>query len=188
MKVKEFIEESNKVSNSSIKADRIKSMLKVKPYVSFAGKVAVAERAVKVGTMTPPDENGVPGEFKLNSPIKYLIHVLGLIEAYTDLEVDYEDVVSEYDLLNSNGYIEEIVQLIGEKEIAECQMCLDFVYSDAIQNHFTPHAFIQSQVERFGTLAGVTLSPILESLANTLENLDDDKIEKIAKLIGKFAK
>ena len=42
-------------------------------------------------------------------------------------------------------------------------------YDDLITNEYEPHAFISSQVNRFGSLIGTILGPVLE-------NIDIDKI------------
>lgn len=187
MNVKEFIEESKKISNDSIKESRDKSLLNVKEYVGFAEKIALADRVVKICTNQVPEEDGSVGEFKINSATKYLLHVLGIIDLYTDLDIDYSNAISEYDMLAKDDYISKIIQLIGEREITECQMLLDFVYNDSIQNNLSPHAFIHSQIERFGVLTGSTIAPAIDALTKALENMDDKQIDKIVKAIGKFA-
>ena len=158
-------------------------MLNVKSYVSIAKKIDLADRVVKAATNERDNAGNVVG-FKVNSLTKYLLHVLGLIELYTDIEIDYNKAIEEYDLLNSNGFIEIILKQIGEKEIAECQLCLDMVWGDVIQNTLSPQAFIKEQVTRFGNLAGTTLSPMIEGLTKAVEGLDDEKVKAIVEAIG----
>ena len=183
MKISDFVKEVNKVSNDSMKEKRIKTMLNVKPYVSIADKINLAENVTRAAT-NEVDKNGNIIGFKINSLTKYLLHVLGLVGLYTDLEIDYKNAVGEYDLLNSNGLIATIIKQIGENEIAECQLCLDMMWNDMIQNTLSTHAFIKDQVTRFGTLAGATLSPMIESLAKAVDGLDDEKVKAIVDAIG----
>lgn len=180
MKVKEFVEECNKVANDSIKASRISSYLKVKPYVNFLDKVALANRVVN-RSVYDLDENGILG-INVKSDVKYILHVIGMIELYTDLEINYENILEDYDLLNQSGLLVDIFKLIGDKEVGECQMLLDMKFADEMQNKLSTEAFISNQVERFGVLAGTVLSPIIESFTTAINNLTPEQTEKVRSL------
>ena len=78
--------------------------------------------------------------------------------------------------------------MIPEKEITEFKMICDMKKSDMLQNKYENHAFIADQVDRFGTLIGVTLKPVLDKLATELENMDDSKIEKLSKALERGLK
>lgn len=187
MKIKDFVNEVNKVANESIKTNRINGMLKTKNYISVAQKIDLADRVTKVTTHKYDNAGNAIG-FEVHSPSKFLLHTMGLVDLYTDLDVDMSNIMDEYDLLNSNGLIEVILNSIGETEIAECEMFLDMIWHDTIQNELSPYAFIQNQVTRFGTLAGVTMSSVLEGLTKAIENLDDDKVRVIVDALGNMRK
>mgnify|MGYP007101886324 CR=1 FL=1 len=51
-------------------------------------------------------------------------------------------------------------------------MILQMTCDDVMTNEYEPHAFVKGQIERFGSLIGVTLSQILKQL-------DLEKIQKI---------
>lgn len=191
MKIKEFIDAVNetnaKVVNEKIRTTKINDLLKTKSYVGVVDKINLAEK-VTVVSIHSHDEAGNVNGLKINSVSKYILHIMGLIELYTDLEIDTNNLLAEYDLLNSNGLIETIINSIGEKEITECQMFIEMVWNDAIQNELTPQAFIQSQVTRFGTLAGATIAPVIEGLSKSLENLDEDKVKMIMDTLGNMRK
>ena len=180
MKIKEFVEECNKVANDSIKASRISSYLKVKPYVNFLDKVALANRVVN-RSVYDLDENGILS-INVKSDVKYILHVIGMIELYTDLEINYENILEDYDLLNQSGLLVDIFKLIGDKEVGECQMLLDMKFADEMQNKLSTEAFISNQVERFGVLAGTVLSPIIESFTTAINNLTPEQTEKVRSL------
>jgi hypothetical protein len=184
MKIQEFVDEALKVTNDSIREKRINSMLKTKSYVSIVDKINLADRVTKAATHEF-DKDGNIVEFKVNSLTKYILHVMGIIEMYTDLEVNNGNILAEYDLLNENGLIEIIVKSIKEQEIAECQMCLDMVFNDAIQNEMSTVAFVKRQVDRFGTLVGTTLSPAINGFAEAISNLDNEKIQQIISMVEK---
>ena len=180
MTVKEFLEDLNKVTGKSVKEERMKKNLNVKQYVSFIDKVNLAERVVYHSTHDFDQEGNVIGDITINSISKYLLHVMGIIDMYTDLYINYNNLVEDYDLLNVNGMIHEIITLIGEKEIAECQMLLDMKLGDFMQNKLSVYSFVRDQVERFGTLSGITLSSIKEGFANAVTSLTPEQIEQFA--------
>lgn len=187
MKVSELVEKVGKVKSENMKSNMLKELLKVKEYVSVIEKINLANVVVKVATHDHDSEGKELG-FKINSCTKYIFHVMGMIELYTNLEIDRKNVFNEYDELSKTGLLNEITGLIGKDEIEECHAYLEMVWGDALQNYFTPAAFIKEQVERFGTLAGVTLSPIFEQATKALENLDDEKVKQITDAIGKLRK
>lgn len=180
MTVKEFLEDLNKVTGKTVKEERMKRNLNVKQYVSFIDKVNLAERVVYHSTHDFDQEGNIIGDITINSISKYLLHVMGIIDMYTDLDINYNNLVEDYDLLNVNGMIQEIVTLIGEKEIAECQMLLDMKLGDFMQNRLSVYSFVRDQVERFGTLSGITLSSIKEGLINTVDSLTPEQVEQFA--------
>lgn len=184
MTVKEFLEDLNKVTGKTVKEERMKKNLNVKQYVSFVDKVNLAERVVYHSTHDFDQKGNVVGDITINSISKYLLHVMGIIDMYTDLDINYNNLVEDYDLLNVNGMIQEIVTLIGEKEIAECQMLLDMKLGDFMQNKLSVYSFVRDQVERFGTLSGITLSSIKEGLANAVASLTPEQIEQFASAFG----
>ena len=54
---------------------------------------------------------------KINSPMRYILFVMTVIDKYTNLKVNFKDVLPEYDYLNKNGLIEIIFNKIGDKEV-----------------------------------------------------------------------
>lgn len=180
MTVKEFVEDISEVTIDSLKEKRINSILKPKKYVSIVDKINLADKVSKAATHEFDKDGNIIG-FKINSLTKYILHVMGLIELYTDIDVDRANILKEYDLLNENGLIEVIVNLIGEHEIAECQMCLNMIFDDTIQNEMSTEAFVKSQVERFGTLVGTTLSPALNVISEQLSKFSPEQIDEVIK-------
>ena len=55
-------------------------------------------------------------------------------------------------------------------------------------NYATPQAYISNQVKRFGTLLSVTLKPVLDKIATSIENMDEKDIEKLRNKIEKMFK
>ena len=183
MFIKEFVESYSNFATQNLKDDYLKDNLEITTYVPFVKKVTYAASLAQ-NTMINKDT----GNVRVSSESNYLFFVRSIIELYTDLEIENNAFYDEYDLLNESGLLDEIMQMIPEKEINEFKMICDMKRSDLLQNKYENHAFISDQVERFGTLIGVTLKPMLDKLATELENMDDEKITKLSKALEKGLK
>ena len=182
-KIKEFCENYKNRATDKLKEDYLKDGLHIKTYLPFLTKITLADKLAKVTTLDKDT-----GNVNVKSDVNYLLFCRMIVEQYTDLQVETEGFYEEYDLLNESGLLDKIMQTIPEKEIAEFKMICDMKKSDLLQNKYENHVFIADQVDRFGTLIGVTLKPVLDKLATELENMDDSKIEKLSKVLEKGLK
>ena len=183
MYIKEFVEKYNAIATDRLKEDYLNNNLHIKTYLPFLTKVTLADKLAKVTTLDKDT-----GNVNVKSDVNYLLFCRTIIEQYTDLQVETEGFYEEYDLLNESGLLDKIMQMIPEKEIAEFKMICDMKKSDLLQNKYENHAFISDQVERFGTLIGVTLKPVLEKISEQIENMSDEDAEKFANKVEKLLK
>ena len=68
-------------------------------------------------------------------------------------------------------------------ELAEFNTLCDMAKSDVMTNKATTRAFIESQIDRFAMLTSGVIAPMLESVKDTIANLDDVKVKKWIKPI-----
>ena len=183
MTIKEFAEKYNAMATDRLKEDYLNDNLHIKTYLPFLTKMTLADKLAKITTLDKDT-----GNVNVKSDVNYLLFCRMIVEQYTDLQVETEGFYEEYDLLNEFGLLDKIMQKIPEKEIAEFKMICDMKKSDLLQNKYENHAFIADQVDRFGTLIGVTLKPVLDKLTTELENMDDEKITKLSKALEKGLK
>ena len=195
MTIKEFCKEySNRTDK--LKSDYLKENLKIITYIPFIKKDVLAQNIVNATTYKFDDYTNEDGttrrrrtnQIQVNSTAQMILFYRVIIENYTDLEVETEGFYEEYDLLNESGLLDKIMQMIPEKEIAEFNTICDMKKSDLLQNKYENHAFIASQVERFGTLIGITLKPVLEKISEQIENMSDEDVEKFANKFEKLLK
>lgn len=200
--IKQFCEEyKNRVSQ--LQETYIKENLVITPYVPFVRKDALADKLVDVSTYVFEDytkEDGTIGrrktdKIKVNSTVQYLLFCRLVIENYTNLAVETEGFFEEYDALKECGLLDKLMvstetrpSLIPMDEIAELRALVNFKQSDAMTNYATPHAYISSQVERFGALLSITLKPVLDKIATSIENMDEKDIEKFGNKLEKMIK
>lgn len=189
MTVKEFVEKYNNLTTEDLKIQFLKSIIK-DTYLAFENKVSICEMVVEASYyIKTKDKNGMETKkLHINSPAKYMLYRMNIINNYTMIDVDFKNGLEEFNLLNKNGLIENIFGLIPQKESEEFAAIFDMVASDVLQNEYETHAFIRGQVERFGELTVATLSPLFKTLFDDLESLDENKINHLISAADKFLK
>lgn len=201
--IKSFVETYNNYATESLKNDYIKDNLEIKSYLPFLRKDAIATVLAERTTYKHEPytkEDGTVGQKKtdvirVNSTAQYLLFCRVVIENYTNLTVETEGFFEEYDLLKQSGLLdklmvgtEQVAPLIPADEIGELRSLLELKQKDILFNQTEVHNYISSQVERFGTLIGVTLKPVLDKIAESIEKMDDKDIEKLGTKIEKTLK
>ena len=179
--VKEFVDRYQKLTNDTARTKFLDSNLSIKKYIPVNTKVV---RADLIANNTSFDKDG---NFKVNSPARLILGNLECINLYTNITVDFKNMDTEYDLLKGSGLYDYIAQILPEKDVAEFYTLIDLSCADLERNYNSPHAYVSREVERFGTLIGVSTTPLLNKISEGIENLDAEKTEKIAKAIGKFS-
>ena len=178
MTVKDFVDLYNRVSDENFVKKHI-----VCTYLSFSKKCNLCERIIKA-TYYTTSKYGVE-KFHVDSTAKHMLFNLSIIDMYTDVDVNLDNSINEYDLLQESGLFKIVKDYIGDIELSELLNILEMKERDVICNEYEPHAFISGQVERFGALLGISFSPILEKFADIIENLD---VEKVGNILNKLDK
>lgn len=180
MTINELVNKYTVLNNEELKKNLVESIVTVR-YVSYEQKCDVCKRIVDV-TYYTKTKNHNDYEYKklhVDSTANYMLYCLNLVDYYTTVSIDYKKSLEEFNELNKTGLLDMIIAYIPEREIKEFRMILDMIESDVIQNEYETHAFISNQVERFGELAGIAITPILEQLIKSINNIDDKQIDKI---------
>ena len=187
MKIKEFCKEySNRIDK--LKGDYLKENLKITTYLPFIKKDALAQNIVNATTYKFEDytkEDGTTGrrrtnQIQVNSTAQMLLFYRVIIENYTNLEVETEGFYEEYDALNESGVLFELTadfeghpSLIPANEIGELRGMIKMKQEDEIFNRTEIHNYITEQIDRFSNLANVISKPIMDIIAERLENETD---------------
>jgi hypothetical protein len=202
MTIKEFCEKYKNAVNDKARQLVIKDNLKVKDYLPFKEKLNIIDRVVQptvfkfeeYTTPTGETRRRSSGQVKVDSISRQILFYRFVIENYTNLEVG-EDFTEDYDVLKQSGVLyelfsttEEHESLVPVSELVELNRMIEMKVDDALTNSYEIHSYVQSQVDRFATLAGVTLKPVLDKLTDEIEHLDDDKVNKLTSNIEKMFK
>lgn len=195
MKIKEFVEKYNSLSNKQLKENFITQQIKITPYVSIIKKDAYAQLIVDKTTFEQEayDDNGVTkyrktDKIRVNSVAQYIQFCRVVIELYTDLEIDEDDkgFIKGYDALKSSGLLDILMvgsehsdPLIPMSELSEFKTILTMKQSDTQFNETTTQAFISKQIGRISDLASVTLSPLMDVVSKKLDEIPKEDLDKV---------
>ena len=177
MKIDTFLKLYETKKTDDEKAEVIKQIMK-NNRVSYSDKVdRVGIIAKNSYHIKQKDVDGTEREvFKQNSAAKYMLYSLTLVDLYTTLEIDFKQSLELFEKINGE-ILDMIIMSIDERERKEFQMLLDFACDDLLVNEYEPHAFIREQVERFASLFGTIIVPVIE-------NIDVNKIEEVISKIS----
>lgn len=191
MKIKDFVE-GYKNRIDVLKEQYLKDNLKITTYVPFLRKDAIARIVTDRSTYrfeTYTKEDGTLGskktdEIKVNSVIQYLLFCRVVIENYTNLETETDGFFEEYDALKQSGLLDKLMvgsenvpPIIPADEINELRMLIDMKQKDEIFNRTEIHNYVTEQIDRFNVLANVISKPIMNIIAEKLENEIDEETD-----------
>lgn len=195
MKIKEFVEKYNSLSNKQLKENFITQQVKITPYVSIIKKDAYAQLIVDKTTFEQEayDDNGVikyrkTDKIRINSVAQYVQFCRAVIELYTDLEIDEDDkgFIKGYDALKSSGLLDILMvgsdkadPLIPMSELSEFKTILTMKQSDTQFNETTTQAFISKQIGRISDLANATLTPLVDVVSKKLDKIPKEDLDKV---------
>lgn len=137
MKVTDFIEQYN---NSTDKAKFTKKIIH-RQYVPYSEKIAIAVHIVQ---MSSYDEGG---NFRLNSPLRYLLWVQAVLQSYTTLELG-QNFASAYDALDQAGAVEEIINAVG-RDAESLQTIVSMTLDDLMTNERDLPAYLDGKLAAF---------------------------------------
>ena len=188
--VKNFVEEYEKQLTNDDKAKFLKSKLKTERYMPYADKLTIAENIVKHSSYAMVKEDGElrqTDRIALNSPMRYVLFVMTVIDKYTNIEVNFKNVMPEFDALNFNSLIEVIFEKVGDKETAEFNTVVDMVLNDFMANKYQFKNYINDTLSRVSGLVE-KCAPLIDNIANKLDSMSEEDAEKLSGLLGKVTK
>ena len=138
-------------------------------YVPIEEKQARSETIVK-NTMYEKNNDGEQ-VFHVNSVANHIFTTLSLIDMYTDVEIEFKNALEQYNKMKKNGVLDMILSNINKPEMEEFKMIHAYTINDVMTNEYEGHAFVKSQVERFGKLIGFAIEPFIDKI-NTSDILE----------------
>ena len=166
MKVNQFIDDMKKKKiqataiNPNAVSDYIRKTLEIKEYIPFEDKKKIAEMIIKTN-MT--EENGIK---KINSAGQFVSFITAMLVIHTNLEIDAENPIEDYDLICEAGLLEPIVAEF-QKDYSECEVILKMTAADELADNN-----LSSVVAKF--LGGISdmIGGFGNKLGGIVENID----------------
>lgn len=188
--VKSFVEEYEKYSNNEDRTKFLKNKLKTEKYMPYADKLTLAENIINHSSYAMTKEDGVlkkTDKIALNSPMRYILFVMTIVDKYTNIEVNFKNIMPEFDALNFNSLIEVIFEKIGDKETAEFNTVVEMVLNDFMANKYQFKNYIDDTLLKVTGLVA-KCAPLINNITNKLDSMSEDDVEKLSGLLGKVTK
>lgn len=129
-------------------------------YVDFMTKNVYCDSIIKASTTI---KDGDREFIKINSASRYIFFVMRLIQLYTDIELNNDDIISEYDKLNEVGAISVLMYAIPESEYAEFEEILNMKLDDFMTNEYSITALLYNLKQSFN-ISEEIINSVLEDL------------------------
>lgn len=164
MNVKDFIEGYNSANNK----EKYLAGHITNKYVSYATKIDECKRIIEITSYK--EVNGKKIYWK-NTPGQQFNFKTKLISYYTDIEFEPDDVVSQYDLLNELGLIENINDFIPESELIEWGNMLNICINDEYENTRSLVSYLDIKLESLNELSNILSNSLNTALSESENNV-----------------
>ena len=188
--VKSFVEEYEKQVTDADKEKFLRSKLKTEKYMPYADKVTVAENIVKHSSYAMVKEDGVlksTDRIALNSPMRYILFVMTVVDKYTNIEVNFQNIMPDFDALNFNSLIEVVFEKVGDKETAEFNTVVEMVLNDFMANKYQFKNYIDDTLLKISGLVE-KCAPLIDNITSKLDSMSEEDVEKLSGLLGRVTK
>ena len=185
MTVKELVEKYSVLQNATLKDKLVESILS-NVYVPVLTKRLVLENMLLKSIVE--DKNGTRYIDMFVNKINFICVVLAL---YTKLDLknnEENSVYDNYDLLVSNGLLEEIMKKINQDEINRLLSINEQIIDTFYNKEKTTEAYINKAITQFATVFGSMCNSGLEYFSQLVKEEDIKDGNLIDSLKGMFEK
>lgn len=177
--VQEFINTYNKKESDQEKHDYIKSMVKIE-YMPINTKMTLAEKIIENAYWKDVEKKDI---VNVSSPVRHVLHVYTIINNYTYIHMDNKTMAEDYDYLNRDGLVVELIKAIGN-DVAEFTAIEEMTAQDFMTNHYGTQAFIQNQVTRVNDVLKQVVTSLAPVFAEAMKDISKEDIIKLVKAIS----
>ena len=173
--VKEFVKALTNRSSDDARRVYLEGTLAIKDYERYEVICTICDQIIASSYFT------ADGQFKVDSCKKYLLYVSALLNTYTNIVIDKEDSLGDFNLLQKYGLVDVIISYIPEAQVAMFDSVLNMKSNDIMTNYYEPHAFIREQVVKFAPLIHGWIDKFLGVAEEVVKEIDMDKVQGIVK-------
>ena len=169
--VKEFVKTIKNRASEDARRVYIEGTLAVKDYERYEVVCAICDQIIANSYFT------TDGQFKVDSCKKYLLYVSALLNTYTNIRFDENDMLGDFNLLQRYGLIDVIINYIPEAQVAMFDSVLNMKSNDIMTNYYEPHAFVKEQLVKFAPLINGWIESFLGAAEEMIKDIDVNKIK-----------
>ena len=169
--VKEFIKTIKNRASEDARRVYIEGTLAVKDYERYEVVCAICDQIIANSYFT------TDGQFKVDSCKKYLLYVSALLNTYTNIRFDENDMLGDFNLLQRYGLIDVIINYIPEAQVTMFDSVLNMKSNDIMTNYYEPHAFVKEQLVKFAPLIHGWIESFLGAAEEMIKDIDVNKIK-----------
>lgn len=146
MTVKDFIKEYKE----AIDAKKYLEGRLTRKYVPYTEKTTRLENLIdKTSVISVNNEKEI---FMQNSPARFLIYTLILIDSYTDIDINFSECIEEFDSLSEENIVGALLNIIPENERKTFQMLYDMIQVDYYENNRSVVGYLDRKAEAINML------------------------------------
>ena len=129
-----------------------------------------------------------------DTTMQYVFYTLTLINIYTDINIDFKNVVNDYELLDSKNLIHYLINNdnsygIPTEELDKFQTIFNMMRNDIVEHEESVVNFLNTKYEvlsvLFSTMADAFLDGFNDKLNQTISGMSDEDKKKIIDLFMK---
>lgn len=169
--VKEFVKTIKNRASEDARRVYIEGTLAVKDYERYEVVCAICDQIIANSYFT------TDGQFKVDSCKKYLLYVSALLNTYTNIRFDENDMLGDFNLLQRYGLIDVIINYIPEAQVTMFDSVLNMKSNDIMTNYYEPHAFVKEQLVKFAPLIHDWIESFLGAAEEMIKDIDINKIK-----------
>ena len=169
--LKEFVKTIKNRASEDARRVYIEGTLAVKDYERYEVVCAICDQIIANSYFT------TDGQFKVDSCKKYLLYVSALLNTYTNIKFDENDMLGDFNLLQRYGLIDVIINYIPEAQVAMFDSVLNMKSNDIMTNYYEPHAFVKEQLVKFAPLIHGWIESFLGAAEEMIKDIDANKIK-----------
>lgn len=134
-----------------------------KNYIPYEEKIARCEQIINISSYIEVDEHKT---YRVNTPIRLVLTSLTLINEYTDIDVDFTDgnFIKEYNMLESQGLIDQLLIQIPEREYKTWMTLLQMINEDKQENERSLISFFNDKFAAIEKILTTSVDTLIEKV------------------------
>lgn len=111
--------------------------VKSEKYIDYEDKITKMNNVI-ISTHVDKDTN-----VRVNTPMKFVLFSISVIDMYTNIQVDLKDVLKEFNMLHKVGLIDRLIHpnqeqdaIIPVNEVTECAEIMSMISEDFMVNNY----------------------------------------------------